>query len=656
MSQIGNISSRTTLLMTSNGLMSSLRRTQRELLDRQNEISTGLAVRTPSDDPAHVATILALEQRVETREQLQRNLQHSLSVLNNTDQALNDAFDLLIEAKNVALSQIDAGSDTQTRQSMTTVVDAQIHAAMEIGNRHFQGASLFGGRRSVGDPNGDVFVEFLGGIRYVGQGEGIAGDIGLNEDVAFTSNAVTAFGALSARVRGRVDLDPQATASTRLQDLNGAQGRGVRSGSVSVIVDGQTVTVDLTSAQTLGDVVTRVNDTIQGIDPTAGDLSIVGSALVLTANAGHTVRIDDLGEGATAADLGIAMTATGTSLIGTDLDPRLTELSQLSSLGGAMDMTSGLQVTQGGTSVTLDLSNTTTIQDLMNVINRQELGLRLEINEDATGLDLISDVSGLELSIGENGGTTATDLGLRTFDTTTQLSDFNFGFGVSTDPGKDDFSVELHDGSSFAVSLEGATTVGQVLDRVRQAAVDAGLSVGQPGDGGTDFNLGLVTNGNGMQFDDNTTGTGDFRVISLGTSQAAANLGIEMNTGLDGSFVSDDLAKVRVEGVFTHMIQLRHSLGTDDSRGIRFAGDGLEGDLDQMSQARADVAVRAQRVERQQDRNADMDLAEQTVLSGLRDADLTEAITRLTQLQQQLEASLRVGSINLQLSLLDFLR
>lgn len=44
------------------------------------------------------------------------------------------------------------------------------------------------------------------------------------------------------------------------------------------------------------------------------------------------------------------------------------------------------------------------------------------------------------------------------------------------------------------------------------------------------------------------------------------------------------------------------------------------------------------------------------MFSNLQDADLTEIITRFTQLMQQLEGSLSVGAQNLRLSLLDFLR
>ena len=44
------------------------------------------------------------------------------------------------------------------------------------------------------------------------------------------------------------------------------------------------------------------------------------------------------------------------------------------------------------------------------------------------------------------------------------------------------------------------------------------------------------------------------------------------------------------------------------------------------------------------------------MLSQLRDADLTEVITRFQQLQTQLQATLQTSAQSLQLSLLDYLR
>jgi len=97
-------------------------------------------------------------------------------------------------------------------------------------------------------------------------------------------------------------------------------------------------------------------------------------------------------------------------------------------------------------------------------------------------------------------------------------------------------------------------------------------------------------------------------------------------------------------------------LDTDDSSGITLAGEKVERDIERLASVRAGVGVRSRRVEQQQRRSEELKTTEQTMLSEIRDADLTEMITRFVQLQQQLQASLQVGSQNLQLSFLDFLR
>jgi flagellar hook-associated protein 3 FlgL len=451
------------------------------------------------------------------------------------------------------------------------------------------------------------------------------------------------------------DLDPQANGSTALADVNGTRNQGVQPGSIIVNIDGQELVVDLTNAVTLGDVATRVNAAIAQIDPTAGALSISGSGFALSAAAGHTLEIDDIGTGVTALDLGIAISATGTTVAGGDIDPRITQLTQLSDLGVAIDFSGGLKITQGGSTAVADFSAAVTVQDLMKEIQRLNLGLRMEINADGTAVDLVSEVSGINLSIAENGGTTAEDLGLRTFGLGTSLSDFRHGLGVQTSAG-DDFAIQLRDGRSFQVDVSGAGTVQDVLDRIRNAATAAGLSVGDVGDAGTDFNLGLRTNANGFQFEDGTTGGYDFRVTQLGESLAATHLGIYPGSTGGSTLQGTDTAQVRVESVFTHLINLRDSLLNDDSSGITLAGTAIERDVDNLTRARADVGVRAKRAEQQTERSKELGIAEQSLLSEIADADLTQVITRFTQLQQQLTASFQTAAQQLQLSLLDFLR
>jgi flagellar hook-associated protein 3 FlgL len=640
-------------MLTSNSLLSALRRTQLELLKNQEQISSTKSVNRPSDAPSKASAILSVQRQLEARDQHGRNLDHAAAVLDNTDAALADATELLIEARSIASSQVGIGSSADTRKNQAAVIDAQLQALIDIANRKYQEVSLFGGRYNP--KNGSAFVERFGGVQYLGERGNLGADAGLDRELGFNSNGVDAFSALSTRVSSQVDLDPQATAATRLADINGAQNAGYRPGSVVLTVDATAVSVDLTDAETLGDVLTRINDAIAGVDPTAGSLAVSGTGFALTAAAGHTITIAEQSGGQAAADLGLEITATAATTAGGDVDPLVTSSTTLASFGITFDAASGMLITQDSTSKVADFSACNTVQDMQNVIDALDLGVRLEINETQTGFNLVSEVSGVNFSVGENGGSTAADLGLRTFNLDTELSDFRYGNGISNPTG-DDFEVQLHDGSSFRVDIGGATTVQEVITAITNAATTAGLTVGAPGAAGTDFNIGLATTGNGFALEDGTAGGADFRVMQLGESLAADNLGIYTNAVASSSIDGADNAQVRVESVFAHLMALRDALTGDDSAGITVAGGAIETDVEKLAKARADVGVRAQRVEQQKQRSSELEIAEKTLLSGLQDADLTEVITRFTQLQQQLQASLQVGAQNLQLSLMDFLR
>jgi flagellin-like hook-associated protein FlgL len=330
--------------------------------------------------------------------------------------------------------------------------------------------------------------------------------------------------------------------------------------------------------------------------------------------------------------------------------------TSIDALDFGIDWDSGLKITQGGTTKIADFSQATTIQDLVNVIDGLHMGVRMQINGDGSALDFINEVSGIDLSIGENdGGTTATDLGLRTFETSTLRSSFNHGIGVDRAAGLDDIGVQLHDGSTFNINLDEAATVEDVMNMFRQAAEDAGLSVGEPGDGASDVNIGFAADGNGLVIEDNTFGDEDFKVAGLNQSSAAEDLGIAFNAKDEAIINGEDNAKVQVDSIFTHLINLKESLLQDDSRGIRLATSKLESDTSSVTEQRATIGVRTQRAEDALDRSSELGISEASLLSDLQGGDLSELILKYQNLQYQLQASLSVGAQNLQMSLLDYL-
>jgi flagellar hook-associated protein 3 FlgL len=624
-------------------LRSNLQQTNVALLRKQIELSTGLKINRPSDEAESVGKVSFNRTAIELFDQRLRDLQNVAAMTDVTDVALGDVGDLLLEANGIALSQIGITAVPDTRDALADVIDNLIDAALETSNRQFQDLHLFAGRQSSTVP----FVEQFGGIRYVGSRENLTTNLSEgNTPVDINSNGADAFGALSGRVIGTVDLDPNAVATTRLRDVDGARNRGVTLGSIDLAIGALSTSIDLTGLDSLQDVAAAVTAGINGLIAGAGSLTVSANGFTLT-SAGAAITLSDFNTGVTAQDLGINITAAAGSTVGADLNPRIrltTNVSDLATLG-AGDLAGGLKITNGTVTKVVSLATATTVEDLINAVANADLGVRLEISQDGDSLDLVNEVSGLKMSIGENaGGTTATALGLRTFTSGTLLADFNNGLGVRTQSGVDDIRIELHDGTQIDVNLDGAVTAQDVIDAVTAAAGAAPLTIA------------FVADGNGLTLADASVGAGSFRIVRLNNSLAADDLGLFQDVGAAGTLTGTDVATVQVDSVFTHLMNLRDALRNNDERAITLAGGALDADFKNIATVRAKTGVRAQRIELLTTRTQDQKLQTQTLLSSIQDTDYTEAISKFTQLQQQLEANLMSASSLMRLSLLDFLR
>ena len=80
--------------------------------------------------------------------------------------------------------------------------------------------------------------------------------------------------------------------------------------------------------------------------------------------------------------------------------------------GNQLD-TSGLQIVNGGNTYNISFTGDSTVGDLLNTINGSGAAVLAQINSTGTGINILSRLSGSDFSIGENGGQSATELGLR---------------------------------------------------------------------------------------------------------------------------------------------------------------------------------------------------------------------------------------------------
>ena len=83
--------------------------------------------------------------------------------------------------------------------------------------------------------------------------------------------------------------------------------------------------------------------------------------------------------------------------------------------GEPLDTASGLILTNGGESVTTRHQRRRDRRRPVQFDHQRRVGLSAEINATSNGINVRSLLSGADFTIGENGGTTATQLGIRTY-------------------------------------------------------------------------------------------------------------------------------------------------------------------------------------------------------------------------------------------------
>ncbi|MEX1039499.1 MAG: hypothetical protein WDZ51_02640 [Pirellulaceae bacterium] len=186
--------------------------------------------------------------------------------------------------------------------------------------------------------------------------------------------------------------------------------------------------------------------------------------------------------------------------------------------GTNFDRTSGVKVQNGGQTHIVTFENAQTIEDLLNQFNGSGIGLVAEINAAGDGINVRSIMSGGDFSIGENGGDTATQLGIRTFTANTPVSQLNYGRGLQTADGTD-LTITRNDGVELEIDLTGAKTIGDVLKRINDHPDNIGSA--------NAVTARLTDHGNGIEIvDDNPPGVGRLVISQSIRSNAGVDLGL----------------------------------------------------------------------------------------------------------------------------------
>ncbi len=615
-------------------LQEALRRNQLGLYGVQNSLTTGLRFTRPSEDPLRSASAANLQLRLERLERVATNVASVNGTLTEVESATQDALDLFEQARSLSVQVVGDTTTTDERKSLATVVDSLIDQLISVGNRKYLNTYLFAGQQDR-----PPFVMGPDGVRYTGDGNRRETVVDTDNQVAsFTVNGVEFFGAVSTEVRGTVDLDPALRRDTRLSTLGGTTGRGVQLGHLRVQVGTDQSEIDLSAADTIGDVIDRLNANL----PPGVTAELGTRGIVLRQVGFRQVTVSEVGGGQTARDLGLGGTFVAATSVEADLQPRLTTLSPVAALrgGAGLDLTQTFIIRNGSRAATIDLSQAQTVQDVLNAINTADVDAWAQIGSDGRTLQVVSRVSGCNLQIEENGGQLATQLGLRSLQAGTALAALNEGRGVNPVSGAD-LRITTASGATLDVDLDGAATIQDVLDRLNAA-------------GGGAIAATLNVRGNGITITDRTAGAGTLTIAAQNNSPAVVELGLDV-TASGGQLIGKDTNPQRADSPFTALLELRAGLNTDDRVVLERAGERIERVLLAMQQVQGQAASQARNMADRADRVETEQSAAQVLLSNVRDVDLTDAVVRFQQLQTALQANLQTASQVMNLSLLDYL-
>src|SRR5215831_12916324 len=129
------------------------------------QVSTGMRVVHPGDDPTVAAMMVRGQQTVDRMSAISQNASRAGSEMDAADSALQSLSDVLARARELAVQMGNDSYSAADRQGAASEVDGLIQQAVTLMNTNVDGRYIFGGNKdqtppfdATGNYNGDTAV------------------------------------------------------------------------------------------------------------------------------------------------------------------------------------------------------------------------------------------------------------------------------------------------------------------------------------------------------------------------------------------------------------------------------------------------------------------------------------------------------------------
>jgi flagellar hook-associated protein 3 FlgL len=333
---------------------------QSSIVKTQQQVSTGLRVLTPADDPVAAAAALGVTQALSINDQFTVNRQNATGALSEEESTLANVTTQLQNVRDIVVAAGNGALDDSQRADYVTQLQSTYNELLSTANaRDSQGNYMFGGYQTGSQP----FTTTATGVSYIGdQGQRLL-QVGASRQMAINDSGSSVFennptgNGQFATAAGATNTGSGLISSGSVVDPSQMNGQSytltfavdATTGATTYLVNetpppatpatpqpyvsGQTITlggeqINITGAPANGDTFTSKPSTDQSIFTTINNL--IGA---LTASGVGSTNQTRLANSLASASSNIDSALNNVSAVRTSVGARLSELDDLNSIG-----------------------------------------------------------------------------------------------------------------------------------------------------------------------------------------------------------------------------------------------------------------------------------------------------------------------------------
>jgi flagellar hook-associated protein 3 FlgL len=186
-------------------VISDIQQSEQSLQTALQQVSTGLRVSVPSDDPAASAALVQLQAKSANIDQYTTNADSALSQAQSADSVVSSVVAQLTQAITLGTEGASGTTSATNRQTIATSIQGILANVVSLANTTFQGISLFGGTVSgkaafTANPDSSTGYTYNGNdaVNQIAVGDTLSVQANIPGSTLFTNSNASVLGALSS--------------------------------------------------------------------------------------------------------------------------------------------------------------------------------------------------------------------------------------------------------------------------------------------------------------------------------------------------------------------------------------------------------------------------------------------------------------------------